>query len=157
MPTEWDHGLCGPCCKDIGSHPFCPRMEATISNFIRAVNFWHGNWCGAWASRVKQAGFAEANLMHWMHPVLGNVHLTCNNWKRSSQQIVHVLRESWRKDLFTDFLQKDRRDARQLTATNVSYDEQQTTQARYILAQAGSDQRAVMIGAGNSVAVYQRI
>jgi len=136
-------------------------MEATISNFIRAVSFWHGNCftCrrGAWASRVKQAGFAEANLMHWTHPVLGNVHLICNNWKRSAQQIVHMLREKWRKDLFTDFLQKDRRDARQLTAANVSYDEQQTTQARYILAQARSDQRAVMIGAGNSVAVYQRI
>lgn len=55
------------------------RTEATIPNFIRAVNFWHGNCftCrrGAWAARVKQAGFAEANLMHWTHPVLGNVHL----------------------------------------------------------------------------------
>lgn len=145
--------------------PLLAANIACVSHFIRSLNFWHSRQVfvhdGAWVSRVRdilqKAGFEQISFGHFRHPTWGD-HQFCNQfWKQTSKNVAHQLREIWRKSLFVSFLAHSRRDSRALSDAGVVYNEKQVASTRRLYFSASSDQRAVLTGAANSNAVYQKI
>ena len=145
--------------------PLLTANIACVSHFIRSLNFWHSRQVfvhrGAWVSRVRdilqKADFEQISFGHFRHPTWGD-HQFCNEfWKQTSKNVAHQLRETWRKNLFDSFLAHSRRDSRTLNAAGVVYNEKRVALTRRLYFSASSDQRAVLTGAANSNAVYQKI
>ena len=145
--------------------PLLTANIACVSHFIRSLNFWHSRQVfvhdGAWVSRVRdilqKAGFEQISFGHFRHPTWGD-HQFCNQfWKQTSKNVAHQLREIWRKSLFVSFLAHSRRDSRALSDAGVVYNEKQVASTPRLYFSASSDQRAVLTGAANSNAVYQKI
>jgi hypothetical protein len=145
--------------------PIVSADIAAVCSFLRAVNFWHRRGVtfdgGPWFSRIRRilmnAGFAETNPFVWQHDLFGTFRFITNNCTQTSQHLAHMLREVWRRGLFKSFLEHNRRDSRQLLQSGAEYCEAQVGKARKTFSTATSHERAVMVGAANSLAVYQQI
>lgn len=108
-------------------------------------------------SIMQKAGFAHISFGHFRHPIWGDSRFCMTQWKQTFKTLAHQLREVWRRALFNSFLSHSRRDSRSLNAAGVRDNEQQVTLTRKIYFSASSDERAVLSGAANSSAVYQKI
>ena len=69
---------------------------------------------------------------------------------------MHLIRESWRRTVFQEFLVQDRRDSRSLRGL-ASYSEAQVSRARDLYCKGSMHVRSVMCGAALSPAVYDVI
>ena len=103
------------------------------------------------------AGFAETNPFVWQHDLFGTVRFITSNCTQTSQHLAHMLREVWRRGLFKSFLEHNRRDSRQLLQSGAEYCEAQVGKSRKTFSTVTSHERAVMVGAANSLAVYQQM
>lgn len=83
------------------------------------------------------------------HPLEGRCRIL------QAEDALHKVRESWRRKLFHDFLQQDRRD-RSLRQV-AQYDTVSCRLARTFCEESGNHVRSVLVGAALSTAVYHRI
>ena len=131
--------------------PIVSANIAAVCSILRTVNFWHRRGAtftaGPWISRIRsilsKAGFLEVTLFEWQHPLFGIVCCITGDLTQTSQHIVHMLREVWRRELFQSFLNHNRRDSRHLLQSGADYCETQVTMAS---SRASGHQRAVMVG-----------
>ena len=148
-----------------------PRFKAAQDSFAslaRAQHFWlsHGQGLvgGAWYSMMCEAlyslGFQQipggftsqqhgTNIQWPFRQHFGSF----DQWLKRA---LHDLRETWRRAQFAAFLEKDRRDSRQLRG-QVAYQEAVVTKARYCYNSSNQSMRACMVGAGLSVCCYSKM
>ena len=93
----------------------------------------------------------------WQHDLFGTVRFITNNCTQTSQHLAHMLWEVWRRGLFKSFLEHNRRDSRQLLQSGAEYCEAQVGKSRKTFSTVTSHEKAVMVGAANSLAVYQQM
>ncbi|CAE7238350.1 Pol [Symbiodinium sp. CCMP2592] len=145
-------------------HWTCPSFTASMSAaaaFIRAKAYWRrmGQTVrgGLWARRVagifEGLGFVPTRRDAWRLPGHPELQLWGQDTKAVVQRCCHALREAFRRQLLQSFLDRNRRDARALRR-QVRYSEQQVKGAIRLYGQCDGHQRAVMIGAALSDAVY---
>ena len=102
---------------------------------------------------VKGLGdFGWSPVRPWVleHPIEGRCRIL------EAGDALHKVRESWRRKLFHDFLQQDRRDSRSLRQV-AQYDTFSCRLARTFYEESGNHVRSVLVGAALSTAVYHRI
>ena len=136
-------------------HAFCPRFVAFGASLKALKTAVSLGFCrvGSWPKRVdkvlQEFGWTSPNPLCWWHASEGSIDLVSDN----IDQIMHKVRNSWRRLRWISFLNKGRRDSAVLAhfGFNIS---------RYKLAakafQVGDNHdRAVLTGAANSSALYQ--
>ena len=136
-------------------HAFCPRFVAPGASLKALKTAVSLGLCriGSWPERVnkilQEFGWTRPDPLCWWHASEGSIHLVSDN----IDQIMHKVRNSWRRLRWNSFLNKGRRDSAILAhfGFNIS---------RYKLAakafQFGDNHvRAVLTGAANSSALYQ--
>ena len=136
-------------------HAFCPRFVAFGASLKALKTAVSLGLCriGSWPERVNKVlqefGWTRPDPLCWWHASEGSIHLVSDN----IDQIMHKVRNSWRRLRWNSFLNKGRRDSAILGhfGFNIS---------RYKLAakafQVGDNHvRAVLTGAANSSALYQ--
>ena len=96
--------------------------------------------------------FGWSPVRPWVleHPIEGRCRIL------EAGDALHKVRESWRRKLFHDFLQQDRRDSRSLRQV-AQYDTFSCRLARTFYEESGNHVRSVLVGAALSTAVYHRI
>ena len=115
-----------------------------------------GTWLGHARLWLKSLGWIERSPFAWCwsHPTQGLM-----NWMREGPdegpaKWHHLIRESWRLQQHTAFLNSSRRDS--VLLQGWIYDETACQKARQLFEHATSHERAVMVGAAHSSAYYQK-
>ena len=73
------------------------------------------------------------------------------------QSALHTLREVWRKRRFEEFRASTRREAVEIREEGLAYSEQQMRATRYLFDKASLEERGVLLGAGLSLAAYDKV
>lgn len=133
---------------------------AALSAFARAMRYWHQHdqtfTFGQWAQRIRLfLSDFDLQLHMLSHSVssLEGLHFDLYSVE-DCKTLLHGLRESWRRRLFTSFLQHNRRDSSLLLEENIQYYEDRAAWARSRFQSGSSHARAVLVGAALSPAVY---
>ena len=148
-----------------GLHPeFSAAMQAysyLATEVRRRARPWparatRGTWLHTVRSWLLSLGWEEAGPWRWRHMELQ----TEIQWSQpltsaDAAKEKHVLRESWRRVLFDQFLASSRRDAQ--AVGNPAYDEVRVCRARQMFQRTDTHGRAVMFGAVVSDARFDRM
>ena len=131
---------------------------------LRRQNLWsqrqwtrqieQGTWLGRVRTFLAHLGWVEVAAFSWQHFQGDRL-----RWHRDPrglhlQRELHVLRESWRAHSFREFLESSRRDANGLALQGAAYNEARAEQARRAYSNGSSHERAVLVGAALSDALY---
>ena len=143
----------------LDGHNFCPSFEALAGclRHLKAVVqllAWPADGCNlSWVwnldSQLKTLSWNNTAPWTWQHPVVGTFVLTCD----PGDHILHQLRHSWRVHQWNEFLNHQRRDARSLA--QFAFDHNRYDKTRKLFCIATQSERAVFLGAANSLATYQ--
>ena len=145
------------------------RLDGSFTTGFQAWSMLRGaykvgcakNWdlrgrAGTWLNRVnrwlKKLGWRDVGPWRWRHAELGDIF-----WDRESRDKDlhdHALRESWRKQCFSNFLAQDRRDATEAVAQAVQYDSDRLKAAIAAASEHGLHAAAVLGGGVVSDALF---
>jgi hypothetical protein len=142
------HGLHAEFCAGLQAYSYLAQVVR------RRARPWpqrspQGTWLGTVRSWLASLGWSEQRPWLWQHPNLGargfQISWTSQLSEPDLQREKHELRESWRRQLFSDFMASGRRDA--AAVQGAAYSESRMTLARNTFRELDTHGRAVMAGA----------